>query len=218
MADSCIPSVGDPDHGPVMANASEASVSYMFTHQLGFSPMSESVLSNPFSQHRAAREPNEYAVPAPQDPLMHWWENDDGPWVPRNFAPDCDGRSASRMNGRDPAYPFVCSGPYRDPYVPSECDTAPTGIEPSDSGYGSYGAKPSIANISVLGEPLDRCPETQILTDHLLEFNLQVPNSGHAGIWHTQPPPAGYRGSHLNAKGIVCETCNKQLKTNSELK
>lgn len=219
MADGCIPSVGDPDHRPVMAHPSEASVSHVLSHQLGFGPMPDSALSSPFSQHRAAREPYEHAVSAStQGPLMHWWKTDDGPWVPPNFAPDGDGRSASRMNGLD-AVPYTFyPGQYRDTCVPSECDTTPTGIEPSDSGYGSNVAKLSNANISVFGEPLDRCPETQSLAGHLSDFNFQVLDSGPAGMWNTQASPVDYRSNQLDTKGIVCETCNKQVKTNSELK
>ena len=203
-----------------MGNPSGASVSHMFPHQLVFNSMPDSMLSSPFSQHRAAREPFEHPVSDPVQGLLPHWIKDPGPWVPPNFATDCDGRSASRMNGLDPAtYAFTYPGTYRDTCVQSECETTPTGIEPSDSGYVSLGAKLSIANISVFGEPLERCPETQSLAGQFSDFNFQVPDAGPAGTWHTQPSPHDYRSHHLDTSGgIVCETCKKQLKTNSELR
>lgn len=211
MADSRMPSVGDhPDHGPVMTNPSEeAPVSLMFSNQFTFSTMPDSSLSSPFSQQRAVREPYEHATTAPtQGHLMSWMEA--GPWVPPSY-----GGSASRMTFH--SYPY--HGQYRDtPCVPSECDTIPTGIEPSDSGYGSNAAKLSIANTSVLGEPLDRCSETQNLATQISGFNFNVPDPRPASMLQPQPPPVHYRSSHLEAKVLVCETCNKQVKTLSELK
>lgn len=220
MADGCIPS-GDPDHGLVMGNPSEASVPNMFAHQLGYNSIPDSVLSSPFSQHRAHQDPYEHSDSAPAPaPLVIWWKNNDGPWVPPNFATGCDGRNASRMNGLDTgAYPFAYPGQYRDACVPSECGTTPTGIEPSDSGYGSNGAKLSVANNSVLGDPLDRCPETQSLAGHLSDLNFRpVLDSGQTGMWPAQQSPVDYRTNALDSKSIVCETCHKPVKTNSELK
>ncbi|KAK8048531.1 C2H2 type zinc finger domain protein [Apiospora phragmitis] len=109
-----------------------------------------------------------------QDAISQWYATNDGPWIPKGLAlPEDDERSPSRIHtmnlqGHTMGYPRQ----YRERYVPSECETTPLGMAPSDSGYGSHAAKQSVTATSVYDEPMDRNTETQSLAGHLSEFHF----------------------------------------------
>ncbi|KAK8090113.1 hypothetical protein PG997_005074 [Apiospora hydei] len=165
-----------------------------------------------------------------QNALAHWYTTNDGPWIPKDLAlPEDDDRSPSRIHTMNlQGHPMGFPGQYRERYVPSECETTPPGMAPSDSGYGSHAAKQSVTATSLYDEPMDRNTETQSLAGHLSEFHF--PSSyGHGmeymtkntspGDWVMPPQqPLQQQARHFEGKGIICETCKKAVKTNSELK
>ncbi|KAK8042008.1 hypothetical protein PG993_006531 [Apiospora rasikravindrae] len=165
-----------------------------------------------------------------QNALAHWYTTNDGPWIPKDLAlPEDDDRSPSRIHtmnlqGHSMGFP----GQYRERYVPSECETTPPGMAPSDSGYGSHAAKQSVTATSLYDEPMDRNTETQSLAGHLSEFHFPT-SYGHGmeymakntspGDWGMAPQqPLQQQARPFEGKGIICETCKKTVKTNSELK
>lgn len=160
------------------------------------------------------RTPSDYHRPsqASASTLFEWYHQNDGPWNPI-------------IPIQLPAGPATAVGNLRFQYrdvVPSECST----ILPSDSGYASYGAKYSVTNNSVCDESFERNTETQSLVGNLSE--LSIPPLGsevslrngleHKPSWQTpQRLKFGDHSSQPNPS-IKCETCNKTLKTPSELK
>lgn len=157
--------------------------------------------------------------------LMQWVDRGDDPWHPSNLAPPENNQTPSQMHGTSVRSTLYQSyGPYRNNYQPSECETGI--IPPSDSGYGSHGAKQSIATGSVYEEALDRNPETQRLAGHFGDMNFSgfsdmSSKTGMQPTW-TLPPSQLSMIPRLNQAGdgkeLICETCKKTLKTNSELK
>ncbi|RYP55378.1 hypothetical protein DL768_000133 [Monosporascus sp. mg162] len=151
--------------------------------------------------------------------LDEWYRRNDGPWT--GLAPThADAGPPSTLGSLRTNSMFQ----YYDNAVPSECST----MLPSDSGYGSYGAKRSVANNSVCDETFDRNTETQSVIGQLhseltfTTFNPELlPRSGldHGDSWAlTQGvPKSSDHHSQLNGGSITCETCNKLLKTHSEL-
>jgi hypothetical protein len=160
-------------------------------------------------------------APATSNQLEQWYTNNDGPWIPKNIAP-AGGHDMMLVNGAaSRGNLFVFDGPYRESISPSECETLPPGMMPSDSGYGSSGAKPSITTGSIChDDSLDQCLETQSLAGRLqvqafgMDFTKQQ-----WGSPQDQPPPTPQRPSQAtDGKEKVCEHCKKELRTNSELK
>lgn len=160
------------------------------------------------------RPPSDYHRPSQESAstLFEWYHQNDGPWTA--FTP-------SQLPAGPPPAVGNLRFQYRD-VVPSECST----ILPSDSGYASYGAKHSVTNNSVCDESCERNTETQSLVGTLSElsfppFGPEVsPRNGleHRTPWQTpQGVKFGDRSSQTNAP-IRCETCNRALKTPSELK
>jgi hypothetical protein len=185
-----------------------------------------------FAPDRALLGPYRQVRTMSANPLAQWYETNDGPWIPKDLAPTQNGgQQLLRTNGvsiRNHGYNFP--GPYRESISPSECDTVPPGIMPSDSGYASNGAKQSVATASVYDEAIDRSQETQSLAGHLSEFHFQlgmdITHKNFPGNWSQQQqqqqqqgqPPMMQRSAQLDNKELRCETCKKGLKTNSELK
>ncbi|KAI1778318.1 hypothetical protein F4818DRAFT_296663 [Hypoxylon cercidicola] len=165
------------------------------------------------------------------DRLALWYRSNDGPWEPPNLiSPQGDIRNPSILGNFRGSQPMFSNGQYRESIVPSECDTIPPGVLPSDSGYGgSYGVKHSVTNGSVCDESLERNPETQSLVGHINELNFRSYNqdmvsrggASSTTSWHqSQPPPLSSTANHqVHYEGVqICEVCNKQLKTKSESK
>ncbi|KAI1081188.1 hypothetical protein F5B20DRAFT_579567 [Whalleya microplaca] len=183
-----------------------------------------------FPTGRLQADPSYGARPL-QNRIELWYQRNDGPWTPQGLtSPQDDIRSPSVLaNLRAAPYAFHH---YRESVVPSECDTIPPGVVPSDSGYGSYGAKQSVANGSVCDEPYDRNPETQSLVGHISDLNFQsfnqelipkgpITQRNHYLQSQAPPPPSSssFVDDRIQLEGnLLCETCGKSVKTNSELK
>ncbi|KAI1389782.1 uncharacterized protein F4822DRAFT_213280 [Hypoxylon trugodes] len=185
----------------------------------------------PFRADR--NHPDSYGPRQGVNRLALWYHRNDGPWTPPGLtSPQSDLRNPSII-GNLRGSPLGFSSQYRESIVPSECDTVPPGVIPSDSGYGgSYGAKHSVANGSVCEESLERNPETQSLIGHIGELNFRSYNQdmvSKGGInpesaWPSlqQPHPSSSSSAidhQINLEGNrICEVCHKLLKTKSELK
>ncbi|KAI1762015.1 hypothetical protein GGR53DRAFT_521933 [Hypoxylon sp. FL1150] len=218
MADRIVPGSSDTQMEGHSRPAKMAALTFGHPHDPALEHMGMN-FTLPTTRHQAGSR-------GLDDRLALWYHRNDGPWEPPNL--QGDGRTPSVLNFRN-GQPWLNSQ-YRESIVPSECDTVPPGVLPSDSGYGSYGAKHSVTNGSVCDESLDRNPETQSLVGHISElnfrsFNQDIMSKGGAsplGSWHQpQPQPSllsaadrqgNYAGYH------VCKTCNKSLKTKSEFK
>ncbi|KAK8036069.1 hypothetical protein PG991_002142 [Apiospora marii] len=169
-------------------------------------------------------------MPAHQDAIANWYAGNDGPWIPKGLAlPDDDDRSPSRIHNMSfQGHAMGFPGQYRERYVPSECETTPPGMAPSDSGYGSHATKHSVTATSVYDEPMDRNTETQSLAGHLSEFHFPssfgpgmeyMTKNTPSGAWELPPQQSLQQPARpFEGKGIVCEICKKPVKTNSELK
>ncbi|KAI1344765.1 hypothetical protein F5Y15DRAFT_4285 [Xylariaceae sp. FL0016] len=160
-----------------------------------------------------------------ETPLALWYENNDGPWIPQGLT---SGQDDARTSSRAPMRPHVVNFPprYRG-FVPSESDTAPAGDLPSDSGYGSYNARHSVANGSVCDEPIDRSQETQSLVGAIGDLGFQTFHSeliSKTGVspdntWAQPQPQVPMNDRQIQLEPpLVCETCAKSLRTKSELR
>ncbi|KAK6064568.1 hypothetical protein SCUP515_11693 [Seiridium cupressi] len=123
--------------------------------------MNSSLLSGQFASDQALLGSYSGQLPGTSNPLEQWYVRNDGPWIPKDLAPP--GRQDA-VNARAQGYGFP--GPYRESISPSECDTIPPGLVPSDSGYGSHGAKQSIATASICYDDALDSQETQSLVGH----------------------------------------------------
>ncbi|ORY59452.1 uncharacterized protein BCR38DRAFT_57368 [Pseudomassariella vexata] len=160
----------------------------------------------------------------PSNPVETWYESNDGPWIPKGLAPaEIDEQSTSRLHGASvPGYSCTFATQYPNDFLPSECSTGPPGhaIPPSDSGYGSYVAKRSITSGSLFDESLDRTGETQSIVGNPLEFHNSASSPDMLqkhGVVRSWGQPQGQTFPERR-KELICETCKKVLKTNSELK
>jgi hypothetical protein len=179
-------------------------------HDLAGVDMSSSLLSGPFAPEQSILSPFGTQLPGGSNQLEQWYTRNDGPWIPKDVAYP-GGRNG--VNHRN--HGFIFPGTYRESISPSECDTIPPGLMPSDSGYGSHGAKQSNATASICYEDALDQQETQSLAGHF-SFGLDT-RQWRQSQTPTQPPSL-QRHNQTNVKELVCKTCNKTLKTNSELK
>ncbi|KAI0838626.1 hypothetical protein F5Y06DRAFT_39721 [Hypoxylon sp. FL0890] len=202
-----------------------------FPHPQNLAALDHMGMSIPFP---AGRHPaDSYRPGRIENRLALWYHRNDGPWTPPGLtSPQGDIRTPALLGNLRTNPLIFSSHQYRESVVPSECDTVPPGVIPSDSGYGgSYGTKRSVANGSICDESLDRNPETQSLIGHIGELNFQsynqdmIPKGGTNAEtpWpQSQPPPPSPSSAfdhQVNAEGSrTCDICNKLLKTKSEFK
>ncbi|KAL7622987.1 hypothetical protein AAE478_006666 [Parahypoxylon ruwenzoriense] len=199
-------------------------------HPQDFAALGQMDMNIPFPTGR--HHPDSYGHGRLGGPLTMWYQRNDGPWTPPGLTSPQSNIRVPSVLGNLRASSLVYSGQYRESIVPSECDTVPPGVIPSDSGYGSYRAKHSVANGSVCDESLDRNTETQSLASHLGGLDFQaysqdmVSKGGMSTVNHwpqSRPPPPLPSSSVPNhqANSVetrMCEICNKQMKTKSEFK
>ncbi|KAI8962838.1 hypothetical protein F5Y11DRAFT_347031 [Daldinia sp. FL1419] len=171
-------------------------------------------MSFPASQHPT----NSFKPWQAENRLALWYHRNDGPWTPASLAPSQgDTRNATILRNNQ----LMFSSQYRG--SPSECDTILPGGVSSDSGYGSYAAKHSVANGSVCDEPIDRNHEllgeldfTSYNRDTISKVSTEAPWSQSQP---TPPSPQSAIGHQANPqRGNVCDVCKKVLKTKSEFK
>ena len=145
------------------------------------------------------------------DPLVNWYSANDGPWAP--FPKDGsesvgDNRLSKQTSNRNVSF----SGQYRQ-QNPTDTSNFHFGGPHSDSGYGT---RRSVGNTSVFsGDTHDRDHENHNMGAPMQDFStlthgyndeMQQRMSRTSGTWSPQTP------------GLICTTCRKQVKTQSELK
>lgn len=151
-----------------------------------------------------------------QDPLVNWYVGNDGPWVPKVIPEvSIEERTHTRQTGNRHSVSFGSN--YRQPY-PSEAGSVHYGVAPSDSGYGT---RRSVGNASVFSaDVMERDQDCQSLAAHVENFqpfhgfNDQQRDSRTNESWTRSNPPS--TGS--DSPNLVCPTCRKAVKTQSELK
>jgi len=180
--------------------------------QHGFGEMPSSYSSNP-SRHFLVENQSRASS---QAPLLQWYEENDGPWVPKGVIP-------TKRNPR-PKIGNRMSGHYNLQYrQPRSMDSGlyPFGTPNSDSGYGSNGARRSDGNASIFSADLtDRDQDSRSISGPPAEFhsypclNEVTSDIPRNGSWSSLPSTS-LLGSTAS---LVCPTCHKTVKTRSELK
>lgn len=150
----------------------------------------------------------------PQEPLAQWYAAQDGPWDPLRVP--VQGHSRSRIS--DTRISMQQENQFRSPF-PSD-GSQQFGHPPSDSGYGSNGARRSDENGSIFSSDIPDREDCSSLPSHIPDF----------APWHGMPDPLSSRELHpteWNLHGVsrvssqanlVCPDCHKTVKTRSELK
>ncbi|KAI1502791.1 hypothetical protein F5X99DRAFT_417598 [Biscogniauxia marginata] len=155
-----------------------------------------------------------------ETPLSIWY-NDVGPWIPPGLTSEQDNARASSIAPNLGGNSLAFSGQCHDSIAPSECDTVPPGVIPSDSGYGSYNPRPSVANGSVCDESFDRNQETQSHIGHIGDLPFQsFDQKDDVNQGDPWPQPQGHTAEHQIQidPALLCDHCGKKLKTKSERK
>lgn len=151
----------------------------------------------------------------PQDPLTIWYTGNDGPWIPKGAVPEVApddrllkrGHSLHRISGYGSQ-----SGLRHRPGNPSDNGSVHFGVSPSDSGYGTG---LSLESVSVRGSDVaDHSQENRSLIGRIPEFRQYNENGSSRDPNGTEQ--WGY--SSPSAPSYRCETCQKTVKTRSELK
>ncbi|KAI1419700.1 hypothetical protein F5Y12DRAFT_720400 [Xylaria sp. FL1777] len=147
-----------------------------------------------------------------KDPMVRWYEVNDGPWHPPGLTSGTgDGAGQPMVSGmRDNQF-----------IVPSRSNMVPSEIMPqSDSGYGSYHNQPSVVNGSVCDDSFDTNPDTQsIMGGSMVDAQFPVPDAmtkNHiplGGPCDSWPSPI-----RIETISMICEECGKPVRTKSELK
>ena len=152
-----------------------------------------------------------------QAPLLQWYTENDGPWVPkgvipeeRNYRPKIGNRMSMHYGNQ-----------YRQPNS-SDSGAYPFGAPHSDSGYGSNGARRSDGNASIFSADLtDKDQDSHSISGPTSEFpSYQGVNE----VLHSHIPPTGPWSTLPSSAplesttGLICPTCQKAVKTRSELK
>lgn len=203
-------SSGRGDGTAVESHQIHADMSFMSRSQdLAGLDVGTTLLSVPFPSTSPILSTYHGQPPAVPISLEQWYTRNDGPWIPQNLAPT--GQNVPNTRGHRFGYP----GPYRESISPSECETAPPGYILSDSGYGSHGgAKQSVTTASIYEAPLDSLESQRFMGD----FSKLMSS----GPWVSAQPQAQMSNMHRtipsNSRELKCDTCQKVLKTNSELK
>lgn len=154
-----------------------------------------------------------------QNPLLHWYVGNDGPWVPRSSISEVPGERLAR-GLEDDQLSFAHGDPYGQ-RIPSELESYPFGVPPSDSGYGT---RRSDGDASVFSMDVpDKDQDGQDFTGRAADFQpYPAIDEGfqqqerHISDWNLLPDvtlPESKLG-----KTFVCTRCQKQVKTRSELK
>lgn len=144
-----------------------------------------------------------------KDPLFWWYTRNDGPWHAPGLTSGTDDGSGghplvSDMGGNQ----YIV--PVRPGIVPSEF------MPQSDSGYGSYHNRRSIANGSVCDEPFEHNIDTQsIMDESMADAHFPLPE-----IMANSAASMGGSWDQITIEATImkCEYCYKPVKTKSELK
>jgi len=147
------------------------------------------------------------------DPLQQWYTGNDGPWIPKGISVVSDERSHSRLQP-GPRMPTTYTYQHRR-QNPSDAGTYPYGV--ADSGYGT---RHSDENASVFSSEInDRDHDCHSLAGHMTSFQpfqeLNTEQNRDPRIHEAWVPISG---SSSTDTSLVCQSCQRTVKTRSELK
>ncbi|KAI0535431.1 hypothetical protein GGR58DRAFT_504330 [Xylaria digitata] len=146
-----------------------------------------------------------------KDPMVRWYEVNDGPWHPQGLTSSTgDGSQSMVSNMRESQY-----------MVPARTNMVPSEIMPhSDSGYGSYQNQPSIANGSVCEDSFDTNQDTHsIIGGSMVDTQFSVPDAMSKGPIALGGPCDSWPSPiRIETISMRCEECGKPVRTKSELK
>lgn len=130
------------------------------------------------------------------------WVGDPGPWHPRGLT----------SNTEDIGGQSMLSGMRDGQFMtPLQSNVVPSEIMPqSDSGYGSYNNRRSIADGSVCDDAFD----TNIDTQSIIGGPIDVTSKNAMVLGGSWASPI----NHIRIETMKCEGCGKVVKTKSELK
>ncbi|TVY83104.1 hypothetical protein LSUE1_G002827 [Lachnellula suecica] len=155
-----------------------------------------------------------------QDPLYQWYTGNDGPWTPKVIPEVSEEKIQIRHIGN--RNPVSYGSHYRHPNH-SETGSVHFSVAPSDSGYGT---RQSVGNTSVFSADVaERDQDCQSIVGHIENFQ---PFQGYSDVaqrqqqqdprthesWTSAPNSTGPN----SPAGLMCPTCQKPVKTQSELK
>lgn len=153
-----------------------------------------------------------------QAPLLQWYADNDGPWYPKTISdPVQDERASIKVRSNNRA-PVAFAGPCREQDHLGN-GSFHFGAPPhSDSGYGT---RKSVGNASVFSTDVsDRDQDCQSLAGHVADYQ-QFPGLNEAlqsRENRTSEPWPLHLLASTNSPGLFCSTCQKSVKTKSELK
>lgn len=182
-------------------------------HGIGESTYGSSSTVRTHHQHSI----DNYARSSTQNPLGQWYQENDGPWVPKDLTGVSEEKLQTREIGNRHAMSFGTQ--YRQ-LNPSETGSVHFGVPHSDSGYGT---RRSVGNTSVFSADVtERDQDCQSLAGHVENFQPfhgfteigQPRDSRTNEMWPHSDPIS----SESNSPGLTCPTCHKPVKTQSELK
>ncbi|KAI1182276.1 hypothetical protein F5B17DRAFT_444372 [Nemania serpens] len=130
------------------------------------------------------------------------WVGDPGPWHPRGLTSNTEDISGQSMLSSMRDGQFMT--PLQSNVVPSEI------MPQSDSGYGSYNNRRSIADGSVCDDAFD----TNIDTQSIIGGPIDVTSKNAMVLGGSWANPI----NHIRIETMKCEGCGKSVKTKSELK
>ncbi|KAI1350836.1 hypothetical protein F5Y01DRAFT_305027 [Xylaria sp. FL0043] len=149
---------------------------------------------------------------AGKDPMVRWYEVNDGPWHPPELTSGTgDGSGQSMIAGmRDGRF-----------MVPNRSNIPSEIMPQSDSGYGSYHNQPSIANGSVCDDPFDPTPDTQsIMGGSMVDAQFSVHDAMSKNHIPMGGPCDSWSSPQIRVETLnrICEECGKPVRTKSEQK
>jgi hypothetical protein len=174
------------------------------------------LLSSSIGHNKSGPMPPDFgARNSPQDPLANWYTGMDGPWIPKSAIPVASPEERIHARGyhqyRNPRYSSP-PGIRQRPGNPSENGSVPFGISPSDSGYGTG---ISLESASVRGSDIvDHSQDNRSLLGGVPE----IPQYNESGSTRESHGTEQWTYNSPSAPLYRCPTCQKPVKTKSELK
>ncbi|KAH8596292.1 hypothetical protein B0O99DRAFT_651526 [Bisporella sp. PMI_857] len=147
-------------------------------------------------------------------PLLQWYAENDGPWLPKGVIPE-ERNSRTKISNR-----YVSMQQYSEQPHPSDLGTF--GAPHSDSGYGSHVARRSDGNASIYSADVaERDQDSHSLAGQAPEFHAYPAMSQVMSMRETPRSETWNMFSNSvpnSTSSLVCPTCHKNVKTRSELK
>lgn len=175
----------------------------------------ESMSLNRQSSIKPLQAPVGFSPATPQDPLQSWYSNNDGPWIPRDALVELDPRLQSTSH--PVRYASASNQKLRNRRFPLEAasmdGSVMTGKPQSDSGYGSL---PSMETSSIRSYDVGNRARESL---NLLQRNYNLQQGDTQSVHESREiHPVSARIPLSDPAVLQCPTCQKAVRTQSELK